>query len=72
METIHCFHYISNNESKEIIIKQNQQVWDCSELPPWPWPASHDLTENKWVVRSLKDKGNTTDIDVRGNKLREV
>lgn len=63
---------ISNNESKEIIIKQNQQVDDCNELPPWPWPATHDQTENTSIVRSLKDKGNTIDIDVRGNKLREV
>lgn len=60
---------ISNNESKEIFIKQDQQSGDCSELPPWPWPANHDLTS---ILRSLKDKRNTTDIDVRGNKLREV
>lgn len=63
---------ISNNESKEIILKQNQQGGDCSEVPPWPWAANHDLTENTSVVRSLRDKGNTTDPDVRGNKLREV
>lgn len=63
---------ISNNGSREIIMKQNQQVGACSELPPWPWPASHDLTENTSIVRSLKDKANITDTDVRGNKLREV
>lgn len=62
---------ISNNVPKEIIIKPNQQGGACSELPPWPWPANHDLTENTSSVRSLKDKGNTSDIDVRGNKLRE-
>lgn len=37
-----------------------------------PWSAHHDQRENRSIARSLKDKENTMDTDVRENKLIEV
>lgn len=66
---------ISSNECKEIISKQIQQVGDCNgtlTAPSLPGSANHDQRESRSIVKSLKDKKNTMDIDVRENKLREV
>lgn len=41
-------------------------------MPTSLWSANHDQRGNRSIVRSLKDKRNTMDIDVRENKLGKV